>query len=224
MNQLLRKTSFASGIILLFAPVIFSSTLKLVFSLFLYTFYPEQALRDVMFLIVSTLEVIFFIKLFKAYRSREPLAYYFIYLIGILVTLGMLGSSLLGMYQYLQIKIIFFFVLLFSLFSFRYQKENFVTVDISSGSRNTALTFLILAIIVGIASHYISVYFISGRFIFPYFLPALIFLILLPRWRKKVNSGTLRSFIFLPGFYIVVTHVVLQLFSFYYFFLGGRSL
>jgi len=232
MNQLLRKISFVSGLILLFAPIIFSSALKLASGLksFLYTFNPEQTLLYVIFLIVSVLEVVFFIKLFKAYRLREPYAYYLVYFLGILTTLGMLGASLLGTYQYLQIiKIIFFFVLLFSLFSFRYQKENFVITDTSLNARNNILTFLILAVVVGIASYYISVYFISERFIFPYFLPALISSVLIPWWRKKVTSGTLCSFLFLPGFYIVVAHLVLQLFVFYAFFqviqlLGGRSL
>jgi len=216
----------------LFAPIVFSSVLKLVSGLksFLYIFNPEQTLLYVIFLVVSILEIVFFIKLFKAYRLREPHAYYLIYFLGILVTLGMLGASFLGAYQYLQIiKIIFFFILLFALFSFRYQKENFVIADTSSRTRNNVLPFLILAAVVGIASYYISVYFISERFIFPYFLPALISLVLIPWWRKKVTSGTFRSFLFLPGFYIVVAHLVLQLFVFYAFFqviqlLGGRSL
>ncbi|MEK9135475.1 MAG: hypothetical protein AAB451_04260 [Patescibacteria group bacterium] len=184
----------------------------------------------IIFLVVSISEVIFFIKIFKAYRLRESHAYYLVYLIGILATLGILGSSLLGAYQYSQIiKIIFFFVLLFALFSFRYQKENFITADTSLGARNNVLTFLMLAVVVGIASYYISVYFVSESFIFPYFLPALISLGLIPWWRKKVVSGALHSFIFLPGFFIIVTHLVLQLFAFYNFFqviqfLGGRSL
>ena len=232
MNQLLRKTSFVSGLLLIFAPIVFSSVLKFVFGLknFLYTFSADQMVLYVIFLIVSILEVIFFIKIFKAYRLREPHAYYLVYFIGILATLGILGSSLLGTYQYLQIiKIMFFFVLLFALFSFRYQKENFITTDTSLGIRNNVLTFLILAVVVDIASYYISVYFVSERFIFPYFLPALISLALVPWWRKKVTSGTLHNFIFLPGFYVVVTHLVLQLFAFYNFFqviqfLGGRSL
>jgi hypothetical protein len=229
MNQLLRKTSFASGLILLFAPIVFSSALKLISSLkgFLYTFNPEQILLYAIFLIVTVLEVVFFIKLFRAYRLHEPHAYYLVYFLGMLTTLGMLGASFSGTYQHLQIiKIIFFFVLLFSLFSFRYQKENFV-IDTSLNARNNILIFLILAAVFSIASYYISVYFISERFIFPYFLPALISLVLIPWWRKRVTRGTLRSFLFLPGFYIVVAHLVLQLFVFYAFFqviqLGGRS-
>ncbi len=232
MNQLLRKTSFVSGLLLMFVPIVFSSVLKFVLGLksFLYTFSPDQMVLYVIFLIVSILEIIFFIKLFKAYRLRETHAYYLVYFLGILATLGMLGTSLLGAYQYLQIiKIIFFFVLLFSLFSFRYQKENFMTADVSSNARNNTLTFIILGAVIGIASWYTSVYFISERFIFPYFLSALISLALLPLWRKKVSSGVLRSFIFLPGLYVVIAHLVLQLFAFYNFFqvlqfIGGRSL
>lgn len=232
MNQFLRKTSFVSGLLLLFTPIVFSSVLRFVLGIksFLYTFSPDQMVLYVIFLIVGILEIIFFIKIFKAYRLREPYAYYFVYFIGILATLGILGSSLLEAYQYLQIiKIIFFFVLLFTLFSFRYQKENFITADSSLSARNNALTFLILAVVIGIASYYISVYFVSERLIFQYFLPALASLVLVPWWRKKVVSGALHNFIFLPGFCIVVTHLILQLFAFYNFFqviqfLGGRFL
>ncbi|MDP4007313.1 MAG: hypothetical protein Q8P55_01830 [bacterium] len=235
MNQLLRKTSFASGFLLLFAPVVFSSVFNSVsgFRDLLYTLYAfssdQMALYGI-FLIVNTLEIVFFIKIFKAYRLREPHAYYLVYFLGILATLGMLGSSLLGTHQYLQIiKIIFFFVLLFALFSFRYQKENFVTVDNLSKVRNDVLTFVVLAAVVGTASFYTSIIFLFARFGFPYFLPALLSLIFVSWWRKRVNTGTLHSFIFLPGFYIIVTHLVLQLTVFYSFFqvisfLVGRSL
>jgi len=89
MNQLLRKTSFAGGLILLFAPIVFSSALKLISSLkgFLYTFNPEQILLYAIFLIVTVLEVVFFIKLFRAYRLHEPHAYYLVYFLGMLTTL-----------------------------------------------------------------------------------------------------------------------------------------
>lgn len=221
MNQLLRKTSFVSGLLLMFAPIIFSSVLKFVLGLksFLYTFSPDQMVLYVIFLIVSILEIIFFIKIFKSYRLREPHAYYLVYFLGILTTLGMLGASLLGAYQYLQvIKIIFFFILLFALFSFRYQKENFFATTNTIEVRKNVLISIFLMAVISVASYYISVYFISEYFIFPYFLPALISLVLIPWWRKKVISGTLHRFIFLPTLQVIVMHLVLQLFSFWNFF------
>jgi len=232
MNQILKKTSFVSGLILLFTPILFSSVLKFVLGLksFLYTFSPDQLVLYVIFLIVSILEIVFFIKIFRAYRSHEPHAYYLIYFLGILATLGILGSSLLGAYQYLQIiKIIFFFILLFAFFSFRYQKENFVTVDSISKTRNNVLTFLVLAAVAGIVSFFISANVIYERFIFPYFLTALFSLVFVYWWRKKVSTEILHSYIFLPGFYIIVTHLILQLTIFYSFFrvvgfLGGHPL
>lgn len=220
MNQILKKTSFVSGLLLLFTPIIFSTVLKFIlnFKNFLYTFSPDQIVLYITFLIII-LELFFFIKIFKAYYLHEPHVYYLIYFIGILSILGILKSSLLGKYQYLQIiKMIFFSILLFALFSFRYQKENFITTNGPSGIRNNVLTLLILAIIVGIISYYLSIYFISERFVFPYFLSALVSLILIPWWKKKVASGVLHNFIFLPGFFIIVTHLILELFAFYSFF------
>ncbi len=218
MNQLFRKTSFASGLILLFAPIVFSSALTLALGLqkFLNTFDPSRGVLYIVFLIVSILEVIFFIKVFRAYRLREPNAYYIVYFLGILATLGMIGSSVLGTSQYLQIlKIIFSFILLFALFSFRYQKENFLATANPLEVRKNVLTFLILAAIVGIISFPISINLIWERSIFPYFLPALFSLAFIYWWKKRVNAGVLHSFIFLPGFYITVTHLVWQLTIFY---------
>lgn len=44
MNQILKKTSFVSGLVLLIPPIIFSSVLKFVLSLkdFLYIFSPDR--------------------------------------------------------------------------------------------------------------------------------------------------------------------------------------
>ena len=222
MTFMLMWISFVSGIILLFAPIVIFLSIKG----FLYTFNSEQTLSYIIFLIVSILEAVFFIKLFKAYCLREPHAYYLVYFLGIFAILGMFAASLASLletYQYLHIiKIIFFFVLLFALFSFHYQKEIFITASTTSWAKNTVLTFLILAIVISIVSYYISVSFIiPGRFISSYFLTALISFALVPWWRKKVSNKILRNFIFLPGFClvvnIIVVHLVFQRFIFYYF-------
>lgn len=228
MNQVLKKTSFVSGLILLLSPIIFSSVLTLVSGLpkSLITFSSDQIIFYVIFLIVSILEVIFFIKIFKAYRSHEPYAYFIIYFLGILTTLavgippilGLCFSLLLGAHLYLQIiKIVFLLILLFALSSFCHQKENFFTTANPVEVRKNVLILLLLTAVIGVASYYIGAYF-SERLIFPYFLPAIISLALVPWLRKKVASGILLSFIFLPGFYIVATHLVLKIFAFYAFF------
>ena len=214
MNQLLRKTSFTSGLVLLFTPIVFSSVLTLVLGLqkVLYTFDTSMGVLYIVFLIVSILEVIFFIKIFRAYRLREPHAYYLVYFLGILATLGMIGISGVGAFQYLQIlKIIFSFILLFALFSFRYQKESFLATVSPSEVRKNVLTFLISAVIVGIISFPISINFIWEHSISPYFLSALFSLVFIYWWRKRVNTGILHGFIFLPGFYITATHLIWQL-------------
>jgi hypothetical protein len=78
-------------------------------------------------------------------------------------------------------------------------------------------------------SIYIHAYFISEYLIFPYFLPVLVSLMLIPWWKKKFASGALQSIFFLTGFYVIVTSLSLQLFAFYDFFqliqlLGNYSL
>ena len=142
----------------------------------------------IVLLIVSILEVIFFIKIFIAYRLREPNAYYLIYFLGILATLGIIGSSILSVSQYLQIlKILFSFILLFALFSFRYQKENFLATANPLEVRKNVLTFLILAAIVGVISS------IWERSISPYFLSALFSLAFIYWWKKRVNDDIRRK-------------------------------
>ena len=240
MNKILKKASFISGLFLLFSPIVFLSVFTFIlnfnffYKTFLYNFDTNIAgiignvIIFTIVLIVNILEVLFFIKIFNAYRLHEPLAYFIIYSLGILATIMALGSMLLiggPTENMLFLRIIFvsvllfFILLLFSLFSFRYQKEKFF-VDMSSYLiiRKDLIILYLFSITIAIIGNFINIPVLSAQFSLQVFLflAALLILPFIYWWRKKRNIGTLHSFIFLPSFQIVATNLVIKLIGILY--------
>jgi len=233
MNQFCKKASFISGLILLFSPIIFSNIFEFItrFRNFWAAFDTEQIVTYIVFFIAIILEIIFFLKILKAYRLREPGTYYLVYFIGIITMLGLVPYFVRALYisMYaphlflfflLNLKIPFLFILLFALFSFRHQKERFLLNSGSVNIRRNIIIFLIIAMLFGAVSYYSYKYIyhlFNGLLVPPYLLPLILSFALIPWWRRVI-SGTLRNFFFLPGLFVIIAHLILELSAFLYIF------
>ncbi|MDI6882907.1 MAG: hypothetical protein QMC93_00310 [Patescibacteria group bacterium] len=213
--QILKKTSFISGIILLFSPIVFSSLLKFGSELknILLTFSPDNIISYILALFVIILEIIFFIKIFKSFFFREPCSYFLIYFVGTLTLLAALGSVIMegGI-----ISLFLFILLLLSLVFYHSQKNQLFSSDEAYFSIGNKMVFLFslnvgVAIVSFVLSYLIWLPIPFPRAIFPSIISVLIVLPFFPLWRKKIDARGLRGFIVLLATQLIITELIFQL-------------
>lgn len=215
MNQILNRLSFLSGIIILLSPIVFTLIFKLVFAIPIYLtiILHGGILNTIFFAIVSMLEITYFLIVLRTYHNRDPQAFFIIYSLGVLTMLGILGSLFLGNLQFLPIflKLTVVAIFFFLLFVFHYQKYNFLISNYSTIIQNVSKLLVIAIAIATIRPLLANILLLRKMEPFSLFLAALLILPFGYWWRKKVQTGPLRSFLFLPAFQIIATDILFQL-------------
>lgn len=212
MNQIFKKSSFAGGLILLFSAVFFTSVYKFLSSLqSLSSFLSIEQLPN---LIVVILEIIFFAKVIKLYRAREPYVYFIICFLGALTFLAALGSLFGGATAGSTLpSLLFLAVLLFSAVSHYYQREQFFANVSYSEIKKNATTLFIASVAVALIGAIAGIKLISVNLGSPLLLlfSAVSILPFLYQWKKISAASIVGNFIFLSLFQIVVTELVVKL-------------
>jgi hypothetical protein len=214
MNNPLKKTSFWAGIFLIFSVIVFTPLFQ-VFSLiqdFLKWFDSSKLLVAIMPIIVIILDLVFVIKLIKSLRLRELAGYYVTYFLGFIATLLSLLTTGLLFYNLISSKtplpyFVLFLVALYSLFSFRYQKEDMISASDVVSERKSIFSFFIVSIVLGVVAYIIVFYFkILPLALMP--LISILILLFLPWWRKITANSRLKSFWFLVVYQLIVTGLI----------------
>lgn len=202
MQQILKKASFTSGIVLLFSPIIFTVALNMFPNIksILDAFSPDKLPVFLIAVIIILLEIIFFIKLFKAYCFHSPDTYFLIYFLGILTFLGVCGSIFSSIFvgHFNFVFLFLCFLLLFSLISFRYQRNQLFPLDDFYLAMRKKIVFL-LSINVGIAIIGLVWFYVSSLFLSPIFYYIISSLIALPFFhfgKKGYKQNQLRALFF----------------------------